>query len=141
MKLRPDPKAHRGIFLRARDGDTVEVLLDCGLGVWRELAVRLEDIESHEPSGETKLQAVMIAENITERYRMRECIVTAARRGLDCYGRLRGRVSIGGADLGQTLVADGLAWIAPSKPVAQGEQKSEIGESVKLTYKPKSDEG
>lgn len=140
MKLRPDPKAHRGIFLRARDGDTVEVLLDCGLGVWRELAVRLEDIESHEPAGDTKLQAIMIAEGITERYHHRECVVFAARRGLDCYGRLRGRVTIGGRDLGQTLVADGLAWIAPRRAESQPGATREPTASSSVTY-TKQEEG
>lgn len=89
----------------------MEVIVDLGLGTWRETAVRLVGIESHELDGPQGARARMIAEEVTERYQMRRCVVWPARRGLDCYGRLRARVIVCEKDLGETLVADGLAWV------------------------------
>lgn len=112
MKIHRDPELRRAVFWRARDGDTVVVLLHIGLDVWRETAIRLVGIESWELGSENDERANNAAMIQNAAHTLKLCYVRASRRGLDRYGRLRGDVIIDGRSLAEINVNVGIAWRA-----------------------------
>lgn len=99
-----------GRIVRARDGDTIEVCLDLGFGVRLQKAVRLIGLEAAEPSGVTAGRARVDADRIFRRWAGVECQVIPQTRGLDCYGRIRGRILTSDGDLADWLISSGIAW-------------------------------
>lgn len=101
--------------MKARDGDTIECLLDLGFGVFVLLAVRLTGLEAAEPSGSTAENAKADAARIMHRWREAECVVIPATRGLDCYGRLRGQIITNDGNLADWLISQKIAWVSEPK--------------------------
>jgi endonuclease YncB( thermonuclease family) len=110
FKLRKRSEVTEAKFLRARDGDTIEVLLNCGYGVWLETAIRIVEIEAAELDSPQRQQALNDAAFINAC--LRDCTLTVhpAQGGRDKYGRLRARVYKGDADIGEWLIKSGRAW-------------------------------
>lgn len=92
------------VLVRVIDGDTF------ALG---EEHVRLENIDTPETGGRAECVFERdLAELATERARQWFHVANTARierTGTDCFGRTLALVSIDGADLGERLIADGLA--------------------------------
>jgi micrococcal nuclease len=96
------PRTYEAGACRAVDGDT----LDC-----QGRRVRLANIDAPEIQGRCAAEIQM-----AERAKLAALIAVAAspahvvpERGTDRYGRLLARVAIDGKDLGETLIAQGLA--------------------------------
>lgn len=87
--------------VEVRDGDTIEVLRSDG----QRVTVRLQGIdapESDQPYGEASTQAA-------RRYVSGENVRIEV-EDTDRYGRTVGSVVVGGGELGEMLVREGLAW-------------------------------
>ena len=97
-------------FVRARDGDTVVLLVDLGFDTRREIAVRLVGIESWELDSPNKSRAENCAMVISAARGNQQCTFYPSTRGPDKYGRYRGRVQFSDGDLAKIIVDVGLAW-------------------------------
>lgn len=99
-----------GRILRLVDGDTV------ALGSERIRVLGIDAPESHEPRCQNELAAGLRAKE-----RLGQLIATGQvqikREGQDVYKRTLARVSVGGAEVGQVLVSEGLAlpWDASTE--------------------------
>lgn len=122
-------------FIRARDGDTVEVLVSLPFGVFLQLPIRLVGIESHEPSGETLPLAKQIAEKIERRWSGVMMRLAPAGMGRDKYGRIRGDLWTPEGLLSDWLVAQKLAWrVDPrtGEPTPENEEQCTPLEEISL---------
>lgn len=102
-------------FLRARDGDTVEVLIALDWGVWLECPVRLVGLDSWELNSPDRACAQLAAERLTHRFKNKDAIITPTTRSLDKYGRIRARLTIDGLDFAAETVKMGLGWVSDKK--------------------------
>lgn len=103
---------HEARIMRFADGDTVVCLVRCDFGVWVEKYVRLEGIESWELGGADDAKAVAAREELNRLLRGVDCLVHRSQRGHDLYGRIRGRITVGEADLAGEIVRLKLGWYA-----------------------------
>ena len=104
-----NPCAHgscvQGTIVGIADGDTVTLLVD-EAGGKRQRRVRLTDIDTPEraqPWGSRARQA--LADKVFRR------AVRVASGGEDRYGRLLGRIYLGGRDINREMVREGHAWV------------------------------
>ena len=119
MALLSRPKhTHTARIMRWADGDTVVMLIDLDFGVWVEKYLRLEGIESFEPTGPHADKAKQIRLELNNRTTGRDCLVHLRSHGHDRYGRLTGRATLGERDLAAWLVETGYAWPATLKDSA-----------------------
>jgi endonuclease YncB( thermonuclease family) len=113
--LRSPKELFEARFLRARDGDTIEVLGNIGFGIHLEMAIRIAEIESYEPEGNTRRDAELAAARVENLLRGTILTVQPVQRRWDKYGRLVARVCYGSKDVGELLVTNGIAWqVAPT---------------------------
>ncbi len=94
-----------GTVVSIADGDTVTLLVQ-DAGAQRQQRVRLTDIDTPEraqPWGTRARQA--LANKVFRRQ------VQVVSRGEDRYGRLLGRVYLGGRDINREMVREGHAWV------------------------------
>jgi micrococcal nuclease len=103
---------YRATIIRVVDGDTVDVRLDLGFQVLHETRLRLAGINAPE----------MLARDPAERERARAAtarltallpigtgvMVTTEKDRREKYGRYLARLTLGGVDVGATLLAEGL---------------------------------
>jgi len=108
VKLTYSRKAH---IVRFRDGDTciIHVKCSCCKAVTEEV-LRINHIDSHEPSGHTKPWAMGIAKVLTERFRGHVGYLIPEKSSRDKYGRLIGDILLGEELLSTLIVKQGLAW-------------------------------
>lgn len=105
-----DQRSHF-VVLRFRDGDTAEGLLVCrSCGCARKLVIRIPDIDSWEPAGDTAARATLVARELTDKYRGRIGVLTKSVLRQDIYGRSISDVIIDGTTLSVQLVNSGHAW-------------------------------
>jgi endonuclease YncB( thermonuclease family) len=108
-------ESHRCKLLRFRDGDTCEVLVDLGWGVWLEVAVRLVGIDSWELSSADRARAQDAAHRLTALLEGKLMRLTPTTKSLDRYGRIRARMAYSGLDLADSLVKNGFAWYVDAR--------------------------
>ena len=101
------------IIRRVVDGDTVDVDIDLGFGIWiRGERVRLHGIDT--PETRTR-DAIEKAAGLLAKARVEELLPVAMKRTVETfldtgkYGRTLGRFSSEGSDVGEILVAERLA--------------------------------
>lgn len=99
-------------IIRWRDGDTLVVLIPLGFGCYIEQSLRLEGIESWEPSGPTKPKAIAVRDALNTLTSGRDCLLHLRSERHDNHDRLHGQVTIGDQDLAALLVDKGFAWHA-----------------------------
>jgi len=129
-KLRHRSEVTEARFLRARDGDTIEVLLNCGFGVWLETAIRIVEIESWELDGPDEKIVHAIAAAIDEALRGSILTIHPCQGGRDKYGRLRARVYRGETNIGDWLIQTGRAWRVPPTHTHHPPAQTQPGETV-----------
>lgn len=107
---RPDlPDAAAGPacqVLHVTDGDTLH--LDCGAGRFKARLLGFDTPESHEPRCPAEARAARAATEELRRLVAR-APVTAQSHGHDRYGRTLVRLTAGGQDVAQAMIASGLA--------------------------------
>lgn len=103
--------AHKTTFQRSIDGDTIVVLLDCGVRVYSSQVIRLARInapEMNDPTPEGKEKAHKARDFIVSFFVPSwECEVETIRQ--DPYGRWVGEVTRNGKNLSDELLRAGLA--------------------------------
>ncbi|MCM0610284.1 MAG: thermonuclease family protein [Ideonella sp. WA131b] len=112
-------QAVQGLVVAVTDGDTLRLRMP----ERKPVTVRLRDIDAPEicqpwgPEARAALAALALNQ---------QAILTPVAR--DSYGRVVGRVTVGGIDLGTRLVEDGHAWSTRSRqdrgPLLQQERKA-----------------
>lgn len=97
-------------IIRFRDGDTAQVEMNIGFDVIICRGFRLLGIESWELASAEGDRARAAAHALTELYKDREAVAHCSTRGFDCYGRLRGNLTVDGVNVADHIVTLGLAW-------------------------------
>ena len=101
-------KAH---IIRFRDGDTLLIHVACHCcGSVKPEILRLNHIDSHEPSGSTKPLAQDIAKVLTARFRGHSGWLIPNEEHRDKYSRLIGDILLDNELLSNLIVQQGLAW-------------------------------
>lgn len=104
---------HKCRAIRVIDGDTVICEIDLDFHVRILKAVRLGGIDAHETrtgSAEDRMQGAKAAARLTELVRANANGYVSTRLDpFDKYGRVLGRLFLGGLDINKTLVEEGLA--------------------------------
>lgn len=105
---------------RTVDGDTLR---------HGELVIRIENIDAPETGGRAKCSAERRLGNMAKRRASEllaaggaDVVFVPGKRLRDRYGRSLGRIVIAGRDLGETLIAEGLArrWNGKRRPWCSG---------------------
>jgi micrococcal nuclease len=92
---------HQGKVVRIVDGDTLVLLVD-----ERQHKIRLSDIDTPERKQPFGTKAKQALSDLAFGKQARVVEVT-----VDRYGRIVGRVYVGGTDVNRELVAQGFAWV------------------------------
>jgi len=111
------PLHHKFHIARFRDGDTVEGFLECNhCGSIRRDTIRIERIESWEPSGSTRSEARAVAGALTDRFRGACGTLTRNTIRRDNHGRITSDIIIGETAISLLIVSSGMAWWGVGEP-------------------------
>lgn len=108
--------AYHARCVRVIDGDTVELDVDLGFEIRFLQRFRIVGIDTPEIFGVRK-DSSEYAAGMAAKLRVEELIlgkdleVETERDRTDKYGRYLGRIVVAGVDVGQTLIAEGLATV------------------------------
>lgn len=110
MKVFNGNLSYPGRVVRFRDGDTAQIEMNIGFDVIICRGFRFVGIESWELASAEREKAAEAARALTAQFGGRECVCYPSTRGFDCYGRLRGLMTIDGEDVAGLIIKLGLAW-------------------------------
>lgn len=110
MKILHGVDSFKGRIRRFRDGDTANIEMEIGWDVIICRGFRFVGIESWELDGHDRPRAIAAANALTEIFHDQEVLIVPSTRGLDCYGRIRGRMTHAGGDVATQIVNLGFAW-------------------------------
>ena len=101
-------------LIRVIDGDTVRLSIEVWPDLFVETSIRVDGIDTPEKGGRAKCESERRAAEVTTQYTVdfmalsEQIVVSEVKHG-KFAGRMLGRISVDGVDLGQVLVAAGLA--------------------------------
>jgi micrococcal nuclease len=99
---------------RIVDGDTVDLIIDCGFGILTKQRVRLDGLDAPETSTRNKEEKALGLETkaFVAGWFQKNTVLTVRTRkdANDKYGRLLATVLRGGECLNTVMVEDGWAW-------------------------------
>ena len=117
---------YRCKVVRVVDGDTVDVDIDLGFGVWlRDERVRLYGIDTPESRTRDKIEKIygLAAKDYLKKAIGKECTLRTKKDGKGKFGRILGSFIVDGVDINQKMIEENMA-------VAYfGQSKEEIEEA------------
>jgi micrococcal nuclease len=94
---------------RVVDADTIDLVVDCGFGIFRNERIRLAHVNAWEVRGEEREQGLLAKEYVEKLLPVGRTIVVKTGKEKGKYGRYIGEIITSKGDLGQLLVENGHA--------------------------------
>jgi micrococcal nuclease len=99
---------------RIVDGDTVDLIIDCGFGILTKQRVRLDGLDAPETSTRNKAEKALGLESksfVAEWFKKNTVLTVRTRKDAnDKYGRFLASVFSGSECLNEIMIRDGWAW-------------------------------